>query len=147
MIRYRLISKFVHCTCAFDLFLIVVSKLSMLDRRPQNTRTSDHGFDFTSGLACTIVHDCIRAIYLIQTVVSVLPASLLVVYSIRLRQVARNMLHTTCHYNIMTGPCRFNRLVAADRLVNLATVLLLHCFPRLFSLVLSCYSTRCRCIS
>ena len=42
--------------------------------------------------------DCVRVIHLIQTAVSFILASRLVVYFIRLRQVARNMLHTTCHY-------------------------------------------------
>ena len=64
----------------------------------KNTRTSDRGFDFDTRTGMHHFQDCVRVIYLIQTAVSFIPASPLVVYFIRLRQVARNMLHTTCHY-------------------------------------------------
>ena len=64
----------------------------------KNTRTSDHGLDFGTRTGTHHFHDCVRVIYLIQTAISFIPASPLVVYFIRLRQVARNMLHTTCHY-------------------------------------------------
>ena len=41
----------------------------------------------------------------------------------------------------MTGPCRFNSLVVAGRLVNLAAVLLLHRFPPPVCSALYCPAT------
>ena len=66
-------------------------------------------------------HDCVRVIYLIQTAVTFIPASRLVVYFVRLRHRS----HVTCYIQtvitkIMTGPRRFNSLVVAGCLVKIS---------------------------
>ena len=99
-------------------------------------------------------HDCLRVTYLIQTAVTFIQASRLVVYFIRLRQRS----HVTCYIQtvitkIMTVPRRFNSLVVAGRLVKSsysATFALLPPTVRpctvLLQFTLPLHSRPCHCI-